>query len=844
MKLIKCTLMIVTVLGVATTGTPVFAQSIDEIVVTARRQSETLRDVPATVSVITADTLEKTGAIRADDFLELIPGVTIVTNTAEAGDTQINIRGINGARDAESSVALVVDGVLKTNTAQLNQNHGVLRQVEVLKGPQGAIYGRNAAAGAIVLTTAKPSNSFESKSKAGYGEYDSRFISSYASGPINDQSGYVASFYYSATDGSRTNSFTGQDSVDNQETIDVNGRYMVSLSPSTNLDIKARYANVEGASINFNAVFHLVNLASVPGFYEDVNDHRYGYYSNITPENEQDTGEFSVKLDHDFGNAQLTTWALYNKIDQNLSADGTSADLSRYWAAATFLNPSPTATGMAAAAACQASVTANTGFALNQPGVIGTSPTGTIFDPANGSLFGAYSPTTCDGTQYQEREQEDISIEIRLASNTDDPLSWQVGGYYLNLERSVGVSLAADLGRGIIKNLYNDANSDNPTSQLYHDQFDTEVTAIFGSVDYAISERTDVGLALRYDIEDRQVTNLVPLVPDPITGGLLNPGQSSGAIAPQSERYQQLQPKLSISHDVYESNTVYANWGVGFKSGGFNNSGSEATVTTAFNVPGIDADIQLSDQYRKETSDAFEIGLKGVLGNGINYDLAAYYTSVEDMQFFEFFVGTFGLLRVVSNIDEVELYGGEVSISKELIEGLTLLGSFNATESEIKKNSSRTYTVGNKSPHTPDYTANLGLQYERPIPILSGVGFVFRADYRLTGETYFHTVQEQNQTRPTLFSALFPGSPLDAAFGGFLDAASGNADYSISQRDSYGILNLRTGVEGNNWSVIAYANNLTDEEYVSEVITAIEFGGSFISPGSERQIGVEVSYNF
>lgn len=77
--------------------------------------------------------------------------MTIVTGTAEAGDTQINIRGINGARDAESSVALVVDGILKTNTAQLNQVQGTLRQVEILKGPQGALYGRNAAAGAIVL---------------------------------------------------------------------------------------------------------------------------------------------------------------------------------------------------------------------------------------------------------------------------------------------------------------------------------------------------------------------------------------------------------------------------------------------------------------------------------------------------------------------------------------------------------------------------------------------------------------------------------------------------------------------------------------------------------------------
>ena len=90
---------------------PLSAQSIDEIVVTARRQTESLRDVPASVSVLTADALEKTGAQIAEDFVQLTPGVTIVTGTAEVGDTQINIRGMNGARDAESSVALVVDGI-------------------------------------------------------------------------------------------------------------------------------------------------------------------------------------------------------------------------------------------------------------------------------------------------------------------------------------------------------------------------------------------------------------------------------------------------------------------------------------------------------------------------------------------------------------------------------------------------------------------------------------------------------------------------------------------------------------------------------------------------------------
>lgn len=104
-------------LGLLAATTPSIAQEVpqetaatedtgDAIIVTARRQNERLQDVPASVSVLTASALQNTGAVKAEDFTQLTPGVTIVTGTAEAGDTQINIRGINGARDAESSVAL------------------------------------------------------------------------------------------------------------------------------------------------------------------------------------------------------------------------------------------------------------------------------------------------------------------------------------------------------------------------------------------------------------------------------------------------------------------------------------------------------------------------------------------------------------------------------------------------------------------------------------------------------------------------------------------------------------------------------------------------------------------
>ncbi|MFZ9395037.1 MAG: TonB-dependent receptor [Erythrobacter sp.] len=830
--------------GAIFAATPVLAQDAaaetaaeeeNAIIVTARRQNETLAEVPTAITVFTADTLAKTGIERADEFVQLTPGVTIVTGTAEAGDTQINIRGINGARDAESSVALVVDGILKTNTAQLNQDQGTLRQIEILKGPQGALYGRNAAAGAIVIQTLKPGDVLEGGVQVSAAEDQTYKASAHFATPLGEGAGLVLSGSYSTTDGFYRNSFLDSKTIDDQEIWSLDGRFVADLGPSTELDVKARYSDLKGASINFNAAFHLPNFAAAnPAFFEDVNEHPFNFYSNIRPTNTQQTFEVSAKVEHEFEAMTLTAWALYSDVDQSLTADGTSADFAR------FLDFSGTDTGALgdASAACFASTANLTGYPVNQPGFIGNNPIPFIFDPANGSTFGPYSPTTCDGTQYQIREQSDFSAEVRLASNGDGMVDWQIGAYYLHIDRQVGVSLGADLGSGVIKQLYNAPGSSNPTTQLYHDDFSTDVYAAFASADFEVSDRLEIGLAARYDVEDRSVSNLVPRVFDPITGGPINPGQvvSGGVIQripDQSESFKQLQPKISLRYELSDDVNLYANWGIGFKSGGFNNQGSAAIVDSAFNQF-IGTDVLIEDQYRKEKSSAFEAGIKGELGGAVTFDLAGYYTQIDDMQFFEFFVGAFGLLRVVSNIDEVEVYGAELNLNAEIMPGWSVFGSANVTESEIKENASRPVTVGNKSPHTADYTINLGTQLD--LPVSDTIDFVARADYRITGPTWFHTLQDD--TNPTLFSGLLPGSALG------LPAFVGDADYSISQRDEFAVMDVRVGLETDTWSVTAFADNLFNEKYLNEVITAVEFGGSFISPGGLRRFGVELGYKF
>uniref|UniRef100_UPI0025D31440 TonB-dependent receptor n=1 Tax=Novosphingobium sp. TaxID=1874826 RepID=UPI0025D31440 len=404
---------------------------------------------------------------------------------------------------------------------------------------------------------------------------------------------------------------------------------------------------------------------------------------------------------------------------------------------------------------------------------------------------------------------------------------------------TVGVSLGADEGQGVIKQLYNAPNTTNPTSLLLADDFKTNVYAAFGSVDWKPSDQVSVGLALRYDSEHRTSSSLVPTAFDPFTGGPINPGQAFGPLVPQAKTFNQLEPKVSLSWHPTSTFNLYADWGIGFKSGGFNNQGSSALINANFNdgvTPGtINAGVNITDQYRKEKSSAFEVGMKGSLfDDRLTFDLAGYYTRVTDMQFFEFFVGGFGLLRVVSNIDQVDIKGAELNVGLKVIDGWRFFASGNVTDSEIKKNAARPYTVGNKSPYTADYTINLGTEITAPLS--DAMKLLVRADYRITGPTWFSTVQ--CQTRPSLFSGLLPISSL--ALPGFV----GDANYCKSQREAFGVLNLRAGIQTDNFSIAAFANNMLDRRYLAEVIPAIEFGGSFISPGARRVFGVEASAKF
>ena len=812
-------------LMMAAQAAPVMAQEqrqnddVEEVLVTGRRILESKQDIPAAVTVMSEATLRDAGVERAEDFIALTPGVTIV-DAAEVGDTQVNIRGINGSRDAENSFAFIVDGILMTNPAAFNREYADLKQIEIMKGPQGAIYGRNASAGAIIVNTHKPSDTLEAKVKASYSSNKTSFGSANISGPISDTTGFSVGGDVRKSDGFYKNEYLDAKVVDNYNGFNLNGRIYSEPSDTLSIDAKMRYGEVKTAAIAFNAAFALPAFVNafgfeIPTFHENVNDHDFTFQSNIDPLNKQKSFEASVKVEKDLGWADLTVWSLYSDIDNWFYSDGTGGAFGFFWGDSQ----------------CQASTGAlfDAGVTFPAPTYLGPNP----FFPT--TLFGPYTPTSCDGTQFQQRNQKDISIEARLSGEGENS-RWEVGAYYLNIDRETAVSFGLDTGNGVIPQPYNASGTTNPTEQLVWDDYDSTVYAVFGQYAVDVSDRLELSAALRYDREERKVNSLVPTSATTqyidydgdffFTGGAplnagLNPAiNPSGVIAPQSQAFTKAQPKITATYDIGENMTVFANWGIGFKSGGFNSSGSAATIDLFLNDT-LGAGLGITDVFKAESSSAFEVGFKGSTDDRrITYEAAAFQTNVNNMQFFEFFVGGFGLLRTVSNIDDVTIKGFEGAVNVKAHEYISLNGGFAVTDSKIKANSARPDTVGNKSPYTADYTMNAGAQFTYPVS--DGMDFMVRADWNRVGPTWFHTVQDQE--RPTIFGV--PG------------------EYSRTQREAYNTINLRGGLQAEGWTLNVFVKNLSNTKYLEEIIPAPEFGGSFIHPGSLRTWGVELTANF
>ena len=288
---------------------PTTAQSSTEeedIVITALRRDQLLQDVPAAITAFTDETIEAAGIDRPIDFINLTSNVNLV-ETQNAGNAFIVIRGITQARNSEPSVAVIVDGVQQVNPAQFNQELFDIEQIEVLKGPQGAVYGRNAIGGAIVITTRQPTDEFEGQIRAGIDNGFSYWLRGGITGPISDTLRFRLAGSWLDSEGFLNNPFLGEE-ADPVEDLSFRGTLLWNPTPEFTADLRGSISRLRTQALYFNIV-------------NDVNDTSLPIRVNNAGQNDRDMENVSLRLNWETGAGTLSSVTSYDTLQEILTGD-------------------------------------------------------------------------------------------------------------------------------------------------------------------------------------------------------------------------------------------------------------------------------------------------------------------------------------------------------------------------------------------------------------------------------------------------------------------------------------------------------------------------------------------
>jgi iron complex outermembrane receptor protein len=308
--------------------------SLTEVVVTAQRRAERLEQVPISVTALTPQALAGSGINNIHDLGHAVAGVQI---DFAGGYTQPAIRGVTTLTVGigyENNVAIYVDGFYEPDTTSINQDFANVSNVQVLKGPQGTLYGRNATGGAILIDTADPAKVFTGSLKAGYGNYKDANLQAYVSGPLTDMIGISLAGYTRYTDSYiKAINALGQDTGPATPVRQDNFRAKVLITPTSDLRITLGY-NYSFTDDPRGLTFHTFEYSSmgfIPGDtpygppYNTMPTGPYTATTNVRPSGAEETNEATIKVEDrtPWGDLKsLTSYAL-RKGQTTFDYDGT-----------------------------------------------------------------------------------------------------------------------------------------------------------------------------------------------------------------------------------------------------------------------------------------------------------------------------------------------------------------------------------------------------------------------------------------------------------------------------------------------------------------------------------------
>lgn len=547
------------------------AVSTDEIVVTAQRRDERLQNVPIAVTALSAEQVQSAGLAVTTDLGKITPGLTTVQGS---GFYTPYIRGV-GARSItpgnESTVATYVDGVYQTDKAGLLlSGFSDVQNLQVLRGPQGTLFGRNATAGAILVTTKGPSDTFTGNIEGMYGS-DEQDAKLFLAAPIAPTLSASIAAFYRHTDDYIKNvnpaNGAGKD-VGSSESYGVRGKLRWEPTPEFSAVIAADYVKstdeapwavqaIKGTGLTLGEAVGAANGVTLP----DIRNQKPVWGGEVRPLVAAEGAGQSLTMNWDAGAVSIKSITAHrsDKSSGTLDLDGT---------------PLP--------------------------------------------LF--YFKTDLKSNVWQQ--------ETTISSNDGGPFTWMAGLYYMNmrdgyrdLDQNVGIPFSYTPEK--LAALAPGASHTNQYSYVR-----IKSLGLFGEASYEFTDADKLTVGLRYTTEKHALdpeSNSVTVIPDGSGGLTTLPPNTFVALCAAtptcdglSTRFKRFTWRGVYSHQFNSDVMAYASYNRGFKSGVYNIS-----TITAENLKATNP----------ETVDAFELGLKTqFLNRRITLNVSGYYNKYKDMQ--------------------------------------------------------------------------------------------------------------------------------------------------------------------------------------------------------------------
>ncbi len=789
------------------------ASNSNVIIVTARKKSESIQDTPLAVTAFDSEAIENSGFENIVDVAQATPGVNIESFNSSPGrlDTQPRFRGIifDSSSEPLSRTGLtLIDGIVVTGGVQ-GIGVGELERVEIIKGPQSALFGRNSFSGAINYITKEPSSEFGVEGSLLAATRDEYRASISVEGPIiGEVLTARINGSYSSNGGHYVNNNVPGQELGEEETWAISGA--IKFEPSDNVKIKIRaryYEDDDGpAAIVATAGVLQHNFGGFPvvGGVTDTT----APFSGIPTSAELSAGTRTetafrgralVPTRDNIGlNTDLATFnTLAGNTDQTIFLEGLGITLDELG-----------------------------GFGLRREAFrIGGSAEIDISDNLKLDILGGYSDEavlglfdfdgTADAAFYLATAFgiEDYSIEGRLSGSLwDDRLEWSVGANYYQAD--VVVDGGFGFGAGSVFPGFLTSPAENGA----------ETIGIFGTLDFAITDQLSIALEGRYQEDE-----------------ISSPGSNSTTpgVAPISPgTFKKFLPRVVVSFEPNPDTLFYANWGIGNLPGGFNSNLAELDATEFANVvaqaPGAGV------TFDEERLVNYEIGWKQTtLDGSLIFNAAAFYMERKDEVFTNVLTipdtdPTSPGVQTVTFTDNgasTRIYGVELDWALTPSENFQMQGSFAYINSEIQSFPATSdagdfndifgddaSVTGQEAPRFPPITVTVGATFSQPI----GLGPFEKAYIR--GDGFFT-------------SGYYASNANLTNIGDRMD------------------VNLRVGIQGENLRLEAFVTNLFGEDAPVGInnIADTSFATSFFDFSREgaqialhprRQLGLRSTFSF